>query len=359
MYSLSSLLPERHSHMLQQRQALGIGLGCGCNRNIHSLGFLDFVVVDLGKNQLILQAQRVVAASVKRFGRHAGEIAHTGQSHVHQAVQKLVHTVAPQRDHGADRHAFAQLESSDGFLGLGNHRFLPGDRAELVYRAVHELGVLSRFAETDIYGNLLDLGHTHDVLVAEFLHQGRDDAILVHVAEASIHLLGFFGSFWLFIRLRFFRGSAFGHRFFPRFFSRFWFLCHSLPLRSLVHGFAGFLGDANTARRRARPLHLVADSRRCSARGENHDVRDRNRAFLLGDPALDLLGWIGAGVARVHRNAFHQNSSLGAVHRKHTAGLIFVAPRHHFHLVVFLDLYFEPAPDHVLTVLGAAALPPA
>src|SRR5258708_4431953 len=127
MYSLSSLLPERHSHMLQQRHALGIGLGSGCNRNIHSLGFLYFSVVD-------------------------------------------------------------RVESDDS--------------------AAHELGFLSGFAETVHYGTLLDLGHTHDVLVAEFLHQCMDDAILINVAESSIHLLGFFGSFWLFIRLRFLRGGA-------------------------------------------------------------------------------------------------------------------------------------------------------
>jgi hypothetical protein len=90
-------------------------------------------------------------------------------------------------------------------------------------RAIHELGVLGGFPESDIYSNLFDLGHTHDVLVAEFLHQGRDDAILINVTEASIDLLGFFGSLWLLIRFRFFRGRAFPS---SHFFSRFWFLCH-------------------------------------------------------------------------------------------------------------------------------------
>src|SRR5579863_9514846 len=65
---------ERHAEMLQQRHALGIGLGGGRNANIHSLEFLDFVVVDLGKNQLILDPQRVVTAAIEGFRRNAAEV---------------------------------------------------------------------------------------------------------------------------------------------------------------------------------------------------------------------------------------------------------------------------------------------
>ena len=54
-HDISFTAAERHSQVLQQRQTLRIGLGGGGDANIHSLGFLDFVVVDLRENQLILQ----------------------------------------------------------------------------------------------------------------------------------------------------------------------------------------------------------------------------------------------------------------------------------------------------------------
>src|SRR5271156_3795747 len=57
------LRPERHSEVFQQRQPLGIGLGGGGDANVHPLGFFDFVIVDLRENQLVLDAQRVIAPS--------------------------------------------------------------------------------------------------------------------------------------------------------------------------------------------------------------------------------------------------------------------------------------------------------
>src|SRR5579863_6369796 len=85
------LLPERHPHLLQQRQPLRIGAGRGGDANIHSLGLFHLGVINLRENQLVLDAQGVIAAAIEALGRDAAEVAHTRQSDVHQPVEKLVH----------------------------------------------------------------------------------------------------------------------------------------------------------------------------------------------------------------------------------------------------------------------------
>src|SRR4051812_47711472 len=70
------LLPERHPHLLQQRDALGIRARCRRNRNIHALGLVHLGVIDLREDQLVLHTQSVITAPVERLGRYPAEIAH-------------------------------------------------------------------------------------------------------------------------------------------------------------------------------------------------------------------------------------------------------------------------------------------
>ena len=93
--------------MTEQGEAFGVSLGSGGDADIHALGFFDFVVVDFGEDQLILQPEGIVAASIEGLGLHAAEIANAGERDVHQAVEKFEHTVAAQGDHAADGHSFA------------------------------------------------------------------------------------------------------------------------------------------------------------------------------------------------------------------------------------------------------------
>src|SRR3984957_4716963 len=79
----TALLPERHSHLAQQRHALGVRARRGGDGYIHALGLFDFGVIDLGENQLILNPQGVIAAAVEALGGNAAEVADTRQSHVH------------------------------------------------------------------------------------------------------------------------------------------------------------------------------------------------------------------------------------------------------------------------------------
>ena len=151
-FSLSSLLlPERHAHVLQQRQTLGVGLGRGGDGNIHALDLFHFVVVDLGKNQLILDAQRVIAAPVERLattrrGNRARAAAPRSSADPEirtcgrRAASPWQPIAMPSRS----------LNAAIDFLALVITGFCPAICAQLVHRAVHQLGVLRGFAQPDI-----------------------------------------------------------------------------------------------------------------------------------------------------------------------------------------------------------------
>src|SRR5262245_43410872 len=104
------LLPEGHAEVREQRLALGIVARGRADRDVEPRDLLDLVVLDLGEDDLLADAEGVVPAAVERLRRHALEVAHARQRHVHQAVVELVHAVAAQGHRAADRLALAQLE---------------------------------------------------------------------------------------------------------------------------------------------------------------------------------------------------------------------------------------------------------
>ena len=55
---------------------------------------IDLVILDLGEDQLLLDAEAVVASAVEGVGVDTAEVADTGQRHVEQTVQELPHSVA-------------------------------------------------------------------------------------------------------------------------------------------------------------------------------------------------------------------------------------------------------------------------
>src|SRR2546430_13071390 len=77
---------------------------------------LDLVVVDLGENHLLLDAQRVIAAPVEAFRRQPTEVAHARHCDRDEAIEELVHAPAAQRHGAADRLAFTQVEVRDRLL---------------------------------------------------------------------------------------------------------------------------------------------------------------------------------------------------------------------------------------------------
>src|SRR5262249_48275629 len=129
------------------------------------------VVVDLGEDDVFLDADRVVAPAVEALRRQAAEVAHARQRNVDQPVDELVHARLAQRHLAADRLAVAHLECGDRLARLGDHRLLARDQAKVVGGRLDLLAIVDAFADAHIDDDLLQHGHLHAVLVAELLGQ--------------------------------------------------------------------------------------------------------------------------------------------------------------------------------------------
>src|SRR3954453_11664917 len=194
----SWLLREGQTELAEEETSLVVVLRIGDDGDVHPLGLVDLGDVDLGEDEVVANAERVVAASVERFRWHAAEVAHARQGGGDQAVEELVHLLAAQGDHRADGLSFAQLEAGDRFLGLGDDRLLSGDLSQLVDGAVEDLGVRDRFAHPHVEDDFLDLGNSHRVLDPELVLDLLSDFSLVELFESWCHgflLAGVYGLF--------------------------------------------------------------------------------------------------------------------------------------------------------------------
>jgi len=140
--------------------------------------------LNLRENDLLFHADVVVAAAVKGPAGNTAEVTHTGQSHGDETIQEFIHLDATQCDHAADRQVFADFETGDGFLGLGDHRLLTGDFGHVAHGVVHDFLVGNRLAHTHIECDLGDAGNLHRRCVAEFFNQGRCDFLAELILQA-------------------------------------------------------------------------------------------------------------------------------------------------------------------------------
>ena len=67
-----SLLGKGGAELAEQFAALLVGLSGGDDDDIHAADLVDLVELDLGEDDLLLQAQGVVAAAVEGIGGDAG-----------------------------------------------------------------------------------------------------------------------------------------------------------------------------------------------------------------------------------------------------------------------------------------------
>src|ERR1700742_652614 len=84
-------LPEREIESGQQGPRLVVGLGRGADRDVHATRFRDLVEVDLGENDVLLDAERIVAAAVEALRVQPAEVAHAGERDGHETVDEFVH----------------------------------------------------------------------------------------------------------------------------------------------------------------------------------------------------------------------------------------------------------------------------
>src|SRR5437588_4676733 len=130
-FEASASLPEREVELAQERAGFFIGLCGRAHYDVHAEDRLRLVVIDLRKDDVLLDAERVIAAAVKAFRIAAAEIAHARQRDVHQPVEELVHPRLAQRHLGADRHVLAYLEGRDRLASTRDDRPLTGDQREI------------------------------------------------------------------------------------------------------------------------------------------------------------------------------------------------------------------------------------
>src|SRR3954469_22859169 len=180
----AALLGERHAERLEQRERLEVGLRRRGDRDVEAADLVDGVVVDLGEDDLLADADGVVAAAVERRRLQAAEVADPRDRDRHQAVEELVRALVAQRDRDADRHALAQLEVRDRLAGPADAGLLAGDRAELLLGGLEDLGVLLAVADAHVQRDLLDAGSLHRGRVAEPLDETLADLVVVADLQA-------------------------------------------------------------------------------------------------------------------------------------------------------------------------------
>src|SRR6202171_2262873 len=106
-------LLEWHTEARQETAGFVVGAGCGHDRHFQPAKLVDLVVVDLRKDDLLAQAQRVMAAAVKPLRVDTAEVADTRQRDVEQLVEEEPHAPAAHSRLDADRLACAKLECRD------------------------------------------------------------------------------------------------------------------------------------------------------------------------------------------------------------------------------------------------------
>src|SRR5579871_267326 len=80
---------ERKAEAAEQRLCLLVRLGCGRDRDVEAADLLDAVVVDLGEDDLLPEAERVVPAPVERLRAEPAEVADPGQRDRDEPVEEL------------------------------------------------------------------------------------------------------------------------------------------------------------------------------------------------------------------------------------------------------------------------------
>ena len=139
---------EREVEGVQKSLALLVGGGGGHDGDVHTTGVIDLVEVDLREDELLGDAHGEVATAVEALSGDAAEVADARNGDGDQAIEELPHAVATEGDLGADGHAGAELERSDGLAGLGDQRLLAGDSAQVGDGTVDGLGVSGGLADS-------------------------------------------------------------------------------------------------------------------------------------------------------------------------------------------------------------------
>ena len=113
LYLPGLLILERHPQQLEEFFSLFITFGRRHDADIQPFNFVDLIILDLRKYQLLFDTQRIISSTVEGFAGDTPEVPDAGQGHINQLVEKIVHPFLAKCNHTADRHAFAELEGGN------------------------------------------------------------------------------------------------------------------------------------------------------------------------------------------------------------------------------------------------------
>src|SRR5215211_1976844 len=101
--SLTLRLCKWHAQELEQPSSFFVVARGGNETDLEPARLVDPVVVDLREHQLLPQTQRVIAAPVERVRRNASKVPDAGHRGRGEAVDELVHPLAAEGHHRANR----------------------------------------------------------------------------------------------------------------------------------------------------------------------------------------------------------------------------------------------------------------
>src|SRR5688572_10262272 len=107
----ASVASEGESEGVEQGPALVIGTAGGHDGDVHPPDGVHLVVVDLGKDELLGDAEAVVSPAVETIRVQTPEVPDAGNGQGDEPVEELPHPIAPQRHLDPYRVAFPQLEA--------------------------------------------------------------------------------------------------------------------------------------------------------------------------------------------------------------------------------------------------------
>src|SRR4030095_2263782 len=108
-----ALLAEREIEGIEQGLSLLVVLRRRGDRDVHAPELVDLVVLDLGEDDLFLDAQAEVATAVEAARVDAAEVPDAGDRDRDETIEELPHALAAQRHLRADGEVLANLEGCD------------------------------------------------------------------------------------------------------------------------------------------------------------------------------------------------------------------------------------------------------
>src|SRR3546814_16246665 len=98
--SLPGSVLKRHAESVQESLGFLVRLRSRADDDVHATDLVDLVVVDLREDQLLLEAEGIVAATVEALARNAAEVADARQRDVDQGGEEPVHVLATRVEAG-------------------------------------------------------------------------------------------------------------------------------------------------------------------------------------------------------------------------------------------------------------------